>query len=410
MEFQHAGHCSQVPLELHFLPKHVERALVVERAEGVELFHHEALDGELLDDGFLDASLGGHAVDIEMDAKLVFVLQVADVAVCPNGEPSVVGSDLDVAEGHAVVVAVEPHAEVQRHGEVFEDGGKGPRDVLQLCAARDGRRAVGQCAALLLAGQHDVALGEPQLGIDLADDKVAEEEALLVPREGGVQVADVDAHDGVTGGALGQLSLYDAVLCVVDFCFQVGIDIEVLEVEETAFGLAGILAGMVVVVSEMEVVDVDEPALLLVMHEEFADGGIVGHEPSFLVDAVPLCRQLFDADLGLVAAFLSVEQLVEGERIVVVADMDVLDNEPVHDERQRTPLLLPQGGVTRASPWGGLVGVFLEGIDDELVVGDGVDGVVVQLGAQAHNFCLVDAHLMVEQCPGVHVGLQIVHL
>ena len=147
----------------------------MECAESVELFHHEAFDGELLDDGFLDASLSNRAVDIEMDAELVFVFQVDDVAVCRNGETPVVGSDLDVAEGHAIVVAVESHAEVQRHGEVLENGGKGSRDVRELCAARNGRRAVGQGATLFFAGQRDIAFGEPQFGIDLANDKVAQE-------------------------------------------------------------------------------------------------------------------------------------------------------------------------------------------------------------------------------------------
>ena len=106
-----------------------------------------------------------------------------------------------------------------------------------------------------------------------------------------MQVADVDAHDGVAGGAFGQSSVYDVALRGVDVHLQVGIGIEVFEVEEATLRLAGILAGMVVVVVEMEVVDIDEPVFFFVAHEEFADGGIVGHEPSFLVDAVPLCRQ-----------------------------------------------------------------------------------------------------------------------
>ena len=80
-----------------------------------------------------------------------------------------------------------------------------------------------------------------------------------------------------------------------------------------------------------------------------------------------------DSDLGLVAAFLGVEQLVDGERIVVVADLDVLDGKLVHDECQ---LLLALGlFLLFHALLASLVG--LEGIDDELVVGDGIDGVVV---------------------------------
>ena len=102
----------------------------MECAKGVELFHHEALDGELLDDGFFDASLGSHTVDVEMNAQLVFVFQVGDDSVGCNGQLLVIGIYLDVAEGHAVVIAAEPYAEVQGQRELTEYGGEGPGDIL----------------------------------------------------------------------------------------------------------------------------------------------------------------------------------------------------------------------------------------------------------------------------------------
>lgn len=52
--------------------------------------------------------------------------------------------------------------------------------------------------------------------------------------------------------------MYGVALRVVDVGFQVGIGIEVLKVEEATLRLAGILAGMVVVVTEVQVADVDK--------------------------------------------------------------------------------------------------------------------------------------------------------
>ena len=70
--------------------------------------------------------------------------------------------------------------------------------------------------------------------------------------------------------------------------------------------------------------------------------------------------------------------------------------------------LLRLGGTVR------VVGlVFLEGIDDELVVGYGVDGVVghmVQFGPQSAHLCFADAEHMVQQGPDVDIGLQIIDL
>ena len=265
---------AQVALKLFLFPEHIERAQIVECAKGVELFHHETLDGELSDNGFGDAVLGYHAVDVEMDAQPVCILQVADVSVCRNGQPLVVGIDLDVAEGHGVGVAAEPYAEVQGQGEGFEYRCKGARDVLEVCAPGDGRRAIGQWAIFFFAGQHDVTLVETQLGIDLTDDKVAEGDAWcrsrgrkLLPRlagtpcirEGGVQVANVDAHNGIPCREFSKPSVNGIAFHIVNVGLEVGIGIDVLEVEESPFWLTGILARMLVVVVEVQVADVDEP-------------------------------------------------------------------------------------------------------------------------------------------------------
>lgn len=91
----------------------------------------------------------------------------------------------------------------------------------------------------------------------------------------------------------------------------------------------------------------------------------------------------------------------------VIADVDVLGSKLVHNERQFLALRL----LLRIGFLGSLV--RLEGINDELVVGYGVDGVVavvMQFGAQPLNTCFADADLAVEQRPEVNISLQIVHL
>ena len=91
----------------------------------------------------------------------------------------------------------------------------------------------------------------------------------------------------------------------------------------------------------------------------------------------------------------------------VIVDVDILCSKLVHNERQFLALRL----LLRVGFLGRLVG--FKGVDDELVVGYGVDGVVavvMQFSAQPLDTCFADADLAVEQCPEVNIGLQIVHL
>ena len=160
IEVECAGGGGQAALELLLLIEHIEGTGVVERAEGVELFHHEALDGELLDDAFLAAALGFHVVDIEMDAQLRLLLQTADGAAGSNLQLLVGGIDADIVKAQRGGVATEAQTEEEGFGEVLEHGCEGSRDVLEDGAAMDERRAESEGASLLLVGQLDESLVE----------------------------------------------------------------------------------------------------------------------------------------------------------------------------------------------------------------------------------------------------------
>ena len=186
IEIECAGGGGQATLELLLLIEHIEGTGIVDGAEGVELFHHQALDGELLNDAFLAAALGFHVLDIEMDAQLGLVLQTADGAAGSDLQLLVGSIDADIVEAQRGGVATEAKAEEEGFGEVLQHGCEGSRDVLEDGAAMDERRAEGEGAALLLAGQLEEGLVEAQRGVDLLDEKVAQVEAILVQVEVGM--------------------------------------------------------------------------------------------------------------------------------------------------------------------------------------------------------------------------------
>ena len=165
-----------------------------------------------------------------------------------------------------------------------------------------------------------------------------------------------------------------------------------LGIEEAALGLAGILARVVVVVGEMDAVDVGKDfAFALATQGNVGDGSGMADLPPFLVGAVPVCGDALDIDTELVVlAFLEGEG-TEGEAVLVELHVDVLGSEARHGEGYLLLLLL------QLLAHGLLVGVVvaLEGVEDELVVRHGVDGVVadvVDLGMDALEAGLLDAY------------------
>ena len=100
-------------LELLMLPQDGEHALVADVAEVLQLFHHQFLDGELVDDFYRDVVAGLHLPDLEAAVELLAVLQVLDVADGGDLQFLVLGADLDVAEGDGAVGTAHGQAEVE---------------------------------------------------------------------------------------------------------------------------------------------------------------------------------------------------------------------------------------------------------------------------------------------------------
>ena len=217
-------------------------------------------------------------------------------------------------------------------------------------------------------------------------------EAFLVEEEIGMEVADVDTHDGVAHGTLAEATEDGVGLGEVDGELHVGIGIDMLSIEEAALGLAGILARVVVVVGEMDAVDVGQHfAFALAAQGDVGDGGAMADLPAFLVGAVPVGGDAFDVDTELVVLALLEGKGAEGEAVLVELHVDVLGGEARHGEGNLLLLLF------QLLADGLLVGVVvaLEGVEDELVVRHGVDGVVadvVDLGMDALEACLFDAY------------------
>ena len=103
-------------------------------------------------------------------------------------------------------------------------------------------------------------------------------------------------------------------------------------IEEAAFGFAGILAGMVVVVAEMQTTDVSEDlAGAFATQGDRSDGSAMADLPPFLVGAVPFCREAFDVDAKLTFGLLEGES-TEGEVVMVKMDVNLLGGETTHGE------------------------------------------------------------------------------
>ena len=80
-----------------------------------------------------------------------------------------------------------------------------------------------------------------------------------------MQAADVDTHNGVARRKVGESAVYGVAFDVVEVRLQIGIGVEVFCIEEATLRSAGVLTGMVVVVTEVQVVDVDEPVVVLIV-------------------------------------------------------------------------------------------------------------------------------------------------
>ena len=217
----------------------------------MELVHHQFLGGKLVDDFFCNARFGGHVADVEPDVEFVFVLQVGDTTCGSELEFLVVGADLYVAEADRVVSALHRQAEVEGHREVLQHRGEHSGNVLQIGRTCDDTRRVGELTSFFLAGQHDCTAGDIEDGALLLDNDVTQFNLILFIFKYCLKLADVDACDGVLGRELIQMARDTILTDGVEHHMEVGDDVEVLGIKETALRLACVLTGQMVVVLVM---------------------------------------------------------------------------------------------------------------------------------------------------------------
>ena len=208
-------------------------------------------------------------MDVKMDLHLVLVLQVAYETVSPDVEVFLNAIDTHIVEAHALVIAYETGLQLQGFLKVLQHGSEGARDVLQDGGTGDERRLVSQPAPLLLAGQLQGSLVELQRGLGQTDGHPLEVCHLLVSLDVGLQLTQVDARHGVGSVEIVDVG-YDAVLGNVGHLDgHVGCQVEVADIEESAFRLFDVLSRLIVVGDIPQPVDGQHA---IVLHVEDVDG------------------------------------------------------------------------------------------------------------------------------------------
>ena len=265
----------------------------------MELVHHQFLGGKLVDDLFCNARFGGHVADVEPDVEFVFVLQVGDTTCGSELEFLVVGADLYVAEADRVVSALHRQAEVEGHCEVLQHRGEHSGDIFQVGRTCDDTRRIGELASFFLAGQHDCTAGDIEDGTLLLENDVTQINLVLYIHELCLELADVDAGDGVLGRELIQMAR-DAILADgVEYYVEISDDVEVLGIKETALGLACVLARQMVVILVVCLFCRRTESPFVCIDGQMTNGGqIVHHDIALLPQRLPMVFCIVDIQLG----------------------------------------------------------------------------------------------------------------
>ena len=321
-------------LKLLLLPQHIERPLIVQRTQLVELLHHELLDRELIDDALLLTTLDDSLADIEVYPQGVLVFQAADGSLSLDTEQPARACHRHVAEAHALVVALHAHTEVQWQREVTQHRGKRLGDVLQYRRTADGRGGITELGPRLLVGEVEVAALKVQLCLALLYLDILQLHALLVGRHLAQQLTDVNARHAVLCRQLADPSMYRTIRYAVNDQLHVGPDIKVSDVEEATLGLAGILAGQVVVSPEVQPVQVYQPLAVLLRIAELLHPDVVGDQLSLLVRALPTGLHVLHPTLGCTVARLGILHVAQRHTVAVVLHLQTLCRQLVHDEGQ----------------------------------------------------------------------------
>ena len=152
MEVHAPGGGVQDTAELLFLVEDVEVALVLEGLQVFELFHHEFLHHELVDDVLGGMNGGHHAPDMEAERELLFLPQMGGMALCLDAKLPVGGVYVDVLEEQGGVGAAQLDLQLERDDKVCQGGREGLGEVFQQGLSRDERGLVGEAPVFFLAG------------------------------------------------------------------------------------------------------------------------------------------------------------------------------------------------------------------------------------------------------------------
>ena len=148
----------------------------------------------------------------------------------------------------------------------------------------DDTRRVGELASLFLAGQHDCTAGDIEDGTLLLENDVTQINLVLYIHELCLELADVDAGDGVLGRELIQMARDTILADGVKHHVEVGDDVEVLGIKETALGLACVLTGQMVVILVVRLFCRRTESPFVCIDGQMADGGqIVHHDIALLL-------------------------------------------------------------------------------------------------------------------------------
>ena len=340
-------------------------------AEGAELVHHQLLHGKLVDNLLFHRTLGREFLDVEVDIEVFLLLEVVDTALGLDGQPLVGGMHLDIPEEEGRVIAAEEYRQFQGHLEVLQHLCKGSRDILQERLAVDERRLEKELAAFFLTRQHHVGRIEVEDGVLMLQHNVAQMGILLRGAHREVEVLHIEARQRILRHKAFHHRVQGILRQIVDHQVHIGDDIQMAHVKPSALGLVRVLAGLVVVYLELQAADLQVvlPVILLVVKVSDAEGGCLR---TFLRLHLPLALQCLQFSRGSKPAFV-VLHLIEFHLIVIILQVDGCQLRILDVERERL-LLLAFFLLVLILLLLGLVA--LEGIDDELIVGGAVLGLV----------------------------------
>ena len=268
-EAQVSDLCAECAFEGFLMPAYMEVASVGDGAQRGELPHEVFLDGELFDDALFDVSSGSHGVDAEVDAEGSFLVEFKYVSFCVDGKFMVNGADVDVFEVHGSGVAAEFDAEAKGDGELTEHRSKGMGYVFEQCSARYGGGLVAE------GMEQEQAFGEGKLCVWQLDVDVAEMYLLFV--DGGTEgeALDVEVGGAVEDVGGDEFGTEGFVSELVNAPLHIGKYIEVTFVEIASFGFSCATERFVVVVLVNESLDIDVVMPLFVAIFEEGDLEVV---------------------------------------------------------------------------------------------------------------------------------------